>query len=193
MRGGTGNIDASKLNGLGLSPHARGNPGWCRQSELRAGPIPACAGEPFLSSKHTLLMGAYPRMRGGTRQARLALLEAGGLSPHARGNPGSCTLPIRSSGPIPACAGEPLGLIERQYLAGAYPRMRGGTFAIPQEQSPAVGLSPHARGNPLMVKSPVAAMGPIPACAGEPAGASVWVANPPAYPRMRGGTASTTG
>ncbi len=50
-------------------------------------------------------------------------------------------------GPIPACAGEPLGLRTGLQASGAYPRLRGGTTLGGRRTGPVSGLSPLARGN----------------------------------------------
>ena len=71
-------------------------------------------------------------------------------------------------GPIPACAGEPSNEHNAWKSYWAYPRMRGGTELAITVVLLAQGLSPHARGNPAGYGLTVAALGPIPACAGEP-------------------------
>ena len=53
---------------------------------------------------------------------------------------------------------------------------------------PSMGLSPLTRGNRLRGEGGNAAMGPIPAHAGEPRVGAVRVAGEGAYPRSRGGT-----
>ena len=50
-----------------------------------------------------------------------------GLSPRARGNLGLVFGLDDFQGPIPACAGEPIGRNAAASDAGAYPRVRGGT------------------------------------------------------------------
>ncbi len=86
MRGGTNirSFFVQKL--LGLSPHARGNPGTSYLDAVKAGSIPACAGEPIDDDGISRLSWVYPRMRGGTVWALIATILRVGLSPHARGN-----------------------------------------------------------------------------------------------------------
>ena len=74
-----------------------------------------------------------------------------GLSPHARGNLDGLVLGHVGQGPIPACAGEPFGNLQRGATTRAYPRMRGGTAAFDRQPHAAEGLSPHARGNPQVL------------------------------------------
>ena len=115
---------------------------------------------------------------------------AQGLSPLARGNLVRRPCAGALLGPIPARAGEPKTKETFRLTDRAYPRSRGGTFFIRLARLFVRGLSPLARGNPHRSRYPHAAVGPIPARAGEPAvvalgGLPVW-----AYPRSRGGTLS---
>ena len=155
---------------------------------IAGGPIPACAGEPPREQRILALLGAYPRMRGGTLQKCSAKKPATGLSPHARGNLFASTLHIRGGGPIPACAGEPQNPLLESQDSKAYPRMRGGTGVGSCLTAFAEGLSPHARGNPAWHSCAHGHDGPIPACAGEPLAQSLYRLFLRAYPRMRGGT-----
>ncbi len=72
---------------MGLSPHARGNQRGFYWGLRPLGPIPACAGEPIKCFRDRQKLGAYPRMRGGTRFCSDDNSDFEGLSPHARGNP----------------------------------------------------------------------------------------------------------
>ena len=132
------------------------------------GPIPARAGEPYLTGVDAITNGAYPRSRGGTPMTAPAFVIARGLSPLARGNLcGNLGHKVKT-GPIPARAGEPGGGWDGASASGAYPRSRGGTELKMLERSLERGLSPLARGNPLKWHSAPTATGPIPARAGEP-------------------------
>ena len=86
-------------------------------------------------------------MRGGTPAQQQEPVANEGLSPHARGNLGLAHLQRRPSGPIPACAGEPVRVMDISVSFGAYPRMRGGTIIEGTGMLYGLGLSPHARGN----------------------------------------------
>ena len=107
VRGGTLRHIGSNLLGSGLSPRARGNP---IELAIAANPqrsIPACAGEPQLSTGFSTGSPVYPRVRGGTGAMAFARLRSNGLSPRARGNPSSHARIMPSTRSIPACAGEP--------------------------------------------------------------------------------------
>ena len=91
-------------------------------------------------------------------------------------------------GPIPACAGEPDQTWRKVRAYGAYPRLRGGTEPTFNGLFSVEGLSPLARGNPVLGQRRLEPVRPIPACAGEPRPplrrrGAAW-----AYPRLRGGT-----
>ncbi len=168
MRGGTANSQWRIDFREGLSPHARGNPSTVNGVPAGIGPIPACAGEPFLGTWDVPHTRAYPRMRGGTLPEYWLSGLSTGLSPHARGNQ-SWPVPLPAwPGPIPACAGEPPRPCGLQSKAWAYPRMRGGTGVGSSTSAERSGLSPHARGNHCPSDRQDAHQGPIPACAGEP-------------------------
>ncbi len=193
MRGGTVCPPVKQRQLQGLSPHARGNQLAQAFLSKKVGPIPACAGEPRSHNDVSKRARAYPRMRGGTLGTLKVSNAFRGLSPHARGNLDAIAHDAVLLGPIPACAGEPVNIVSTYYLRGAYPRMRGGTsipFSLPY---PSKGLSPHARGNLLVLFIRLRLLGPIPACAGEPQSSDTDELCSGAYPRMRGGTAPIVG
>ena len=64
--GGTLGVILLALEGLGLSPHVRGNLGADPATHLCVGSIPARAGEPCCSSPPARRSGVYPRTCGGT-------------------------------------------------------------------------------------------------------------------------------
>ncbi len=175
----------------GLSPQARGNPGF-RVFALRVeGPIPAGAGEPTMRSWICGRPRAYPRRRGGTlTKAQIENLQAG-LSPQARGNPLAQRRRHRHQGPIPAGAGEPSPRLTLATSETAYPRRRGGTRICIRATCSSAGLSPQARGNPYLHPCNLQQCGPIPAGAGEPASHFNDLRRAGAYPRRRGGTRSS--
>ena len=89
-----------------------------------------------------------------------------------RGNPPAFAASVPCSGSIPACAGEPHGSGASLILSAVYPRVCGGTAAVEAGKLPRQGLSPRVRGNRIRRDDDVAALGSIPACAGEPARSS---------------------
>ena len=108
IRGGTVDRDGVISGGVGLSPHTRGNRRRKATKHAYQGPIPAYAGEPTSEVITFKLLGAYPRIRGGTEDFRLMVDRIVGLSPHTRGNRFAMASGSSSTGPIPAYAGEPL-------------------------------------------------------------------------------------
>ena len=92
------------------------------------------------------------------------------------------------AGSIPAYAGEP-GRYTRQGLLGqVYPRVCGGTNAGLDDVQPVGGLSPRMRGNLQRHIWKRAAVGSIPAYAGEPSGRRIVYWDSSVYPRVCGGT-----
>ena len=105
--GGTTSMRLRRLRSAGLSPRVRGNRTQEEDELVRAGSIPACAGEPSRPTSRYSRAKVYPRVCGGTLD--LVLIREGdhGLSPRVRGNRTHVAgdpVPVRS---IPACAGEP--------------------------------------------------------------------------------------
>ena len=70
----------------GLSPRVRGNHGLVSLHGHRAGPIPACAGQPGARCAWGCSDRAYPRVCGATIRGDVIAVAAGGLSPRVRGN-----------------------------------------------------------------------------------------------------------
>ena len=90
---------------------------------------------------------AYPRECGGTGSNDSFALPSPGLSPRMRGNPNKPKVEKSKTGPIPANAGEPVGLPASMLRSGAYPRECGGTVAVLALPMIGSGLSPRMRGN----------------------------------------------
>ena len=133
------------------------------------------------------------------------------MPPCVRGNPGDNQYRHVSPGSIPACAGEPRCRRRRAPSPGVYPRVCGGTKENGTSASPALGLSPRVRGNPvksqfgdeletmlglsprvrgnhLVTVTRTENRGSIPACAGEPRGPRPRRRRSRVYPRVCGGT-----
>ena len=166
----------------------RGNRNGRHASCGGSGSIPACAGEPSLPSRSHCRRRVYPRVCGGTALCLPVIPKRSGLSPRVRGNHKRRAFAYRSSGSIPACAGEPQAAGFRLPFFGVYPRVCGGTATALSGIGFASGLSPRVRGNRAVDVVGRPLLGSIPACAGEPgvggaSGRGRWV-----YPRVCGGT-----
>ena len=112
-----GTLISIKLKNIltGLSPHIRGNVTALATHRTQSGSIPAHTGErPFFD---TFLCSdrVYPRTYGGTQILRHKNFQAGGLSPHIRGNGRSICAISRSRRSIPAHTGERLALNKLNY------------------------------------------------------------------------------
>ena len=111
-----------------------------------------------------------------------------GLSPPVRGNPPACPPVPPAPRSIPACAGEPDGRGRLCPVAKVYPRLCGGTMVLEYVRLSGMGLSPPVRGNPYLIRSRLAKVRSIPACAGEPSLAARSMERARVYPRLCGGT-----
>ena len=172
----------------GLSPRMRGNQSLAVRIQRYQGSIPAYAGEPELCGLKRVAPSVYPRVCGETPPWAGNPMHPVRLSPRMRGNrrifPGYHH-PYRS---IPAYAGEPMAPSACWWRIQVYPRVCGGTNALPGGAHTAVGLSPRMRGNPAPARWQVTTLGSIPAYAGEPWQAAFAPREKRVYPRVCGGT-----
>ena len=162
---GRGHPYAAQL--WGLSPQARGKLGWVKGEKSTLGPIPAGTGETNEYVRGIKPLGAYPRRHGGNELDRRILANAQGLSPQARGKLQSYEWYPRIFGPIPAGTGETSSWNVRSSRSRAYPRRHGGNSNTMSGIPAYLGLSPQARGKPILRPLEGAPPGPIPAGTGE--------------------------
>ena len=157
---------------------------------LRAGSIPACAGEPPTRRPALRSEWVYPRVCGGTGLVVSSPTVSAGLSPRVRGNLTLAGNRPDMKGSIPACAGEPCSGRRKSGRTRVYPRVCGGTTRNWMSGSPFQGLSPRVRGNPAGAGARGHLLGSIPACAGEPHVSPGSRGALKVYPRVCGGTAA---
>ena len=127
-------------------------------------------------------------MCGGTSPPAPSACHQPGLSPRVRGNRHRRRQRMHWLRSIPACAGEPYAESYCAIWRKVYPRVCGGTAnkaGVPVDPK---GLSPRVRGNRPDHIQAVAALGSIPACAGEPSEVAVKIRVVGVYPRVCGGT-----
>ena len=167
--GGTTSPSSVSIASPGLSPRVRGNQRRLPPRRLRAGSIPACAGEPRFRFTFGLLCRVYPRVCGGTGYRLSPMKASPGLSPRVRGNRRRTPARALRAGSIPACAGEPSGRGPARDTGRVYPRVCGGTSISRTRDGSSSGLSPRVRGNQVVPEVAEHQDGSIPACAGEPA------------------------
>ncbi len=152
------------------------------------GSIPARAGEPPRRSPETPRRRVYPRAGGGTGLLRCLGHCCSGLSPRGRGNPVRDRGGLRSTGSIPARAGEPALDLLNGNQPRVYPRAGGGTRQGERQMTSMEGLSPRGRGNRARQHARRRGAGSIPARAGEPLGGGGLNVGQGVYPRAGGGT-----
>ena len=131
----------------GLSPRVRGNRQRRAEAHRLHRSIPACAGEPVLSSLEQRTVRVYPRVCGGTNTSPGHRCFLAGLSPRVRGNQSSHENRDGMTGSIPACAGEPGTGRAVGQAHPVYPRVCGGTQGGAVILHIVIGLSPRVRGN----------------------------------------------
>ena len=105
MRGEHFIIHAHRGSYRGSSPHARGTPVVDAEIVDQLGIIPACAGNTRSRRAVRAWKRDHPRMRGEHICSVICVTLYPGSSPHARGTPVRRMGSFRSSGIIPACAG----------------------------------------------------------------------------------------
>ena len=176
----------------GLSPLARGKLPPLARRRRRPGPIPAGAGETSIIATVAIVDMAYPRWRGGNQGAPVGSSDYQGLSPLARGKPLVACAVLRSVRPIPAGAGETQIAGQQVQIARAYPRWRGGNYAVALFADGSQGLSPLARGKQQHGDRERLILRPIPAGAGETSSGQATNTAGRAYPRWRGGNGRST-
>ena len=134
----------------------------------------------------------YPRVCGGSGPFQSVRDGALGLSPRVRGKPYQRSFRNRHSRSIPACAGEAGTATQEASQWTVYPRVCGGSRAVPSRYASGAGLSPRVRGKPIQNIDLVQTAGSIPACAGEAPVSVAPVSPVPVYPRVCGGSVSAT-
>ena len=144
--GGTRLFEVTPPRGTGLSPRGRGNHSANPVAVTSAGSIPAWTGEPVGIRCPSAHYWVYPRVDGGTPAARARETDLP-VYPRVTGNPGSLSGGTTSQGSIPAWTGEPTEPYWVGVTNGVYPRVDGGTLAVPGAIAELDGLSPRGRGN----------------------------------------------
>ena len=179
-------ISARGLGKTGSSPHVRGARSGGSSVSLLMGIIPACAG----STKGAFgIQGRHwdhPRMCGEHALNEMKIPREVGSSPHVRGARGSCVVPERVGGIIPACAGSTRKSRASLVVPRDHPRMCGEHQRGVRDPRTALGSSPHVRGALIQGIVLHCPLGIIPACAGSTASAATASDPRRDHPRMCG-------
>ncbi len=202
-RGGCGWVDPRVCGGAtaqspspvcpgGRSPRVRGSLREDALAVLRAGSIPACAGEPAPVAAVSRSCRVDPRVCGGARGRREDAPQGSGRSPRVRGSPPLGRVPPQQPGSIPACAGEPPAAPAGRAGRRVDPRVCGGAAMISPWRTVSGGRSPRVRGSLDRLGRSETRRGSIPACAGEPASPPTGRSPCGVDPRVCGGAAKVT-
>ena len=171
---------------VGSSPHARGTPALRVGVGRPDGIIPACAGNTIRPTKNGSPSGDHPRMRGEHSNPYIHEFQVEGSSPHARGTQTQLEPLEVFAGIIPACAGNTRHIHRNRAHQWDHPRMRGEHIEIAIGELDKQGSSPHARGTRAGAVGNDAAVGIIPACAGNTRSPPTICGRTWDHPRMRG-------
>ena len=155
----------------GSSPHTRGTlrVPCCRRWHIRF--IPAYAGNAHFCTCWHIACPVYPRIRGERRAEVVAVLDADGSSPHARGTHHADNRRSWRGRFIPACAGNAFGRAGKTRPAAVHPRIRGERVCAGFQGATQFGSSPHTRGTRQHALDGPHGTRFIPAYAGNAAGA----------------------
>ena len=151
----------------GLSPLARGTRAWSQSSRFRCRFIPAGAGNTGAWASWQVTKSVYPRWRGEHVSHVESRHCCRGLSPLARGTRAGRGKAPRDGRFIPAGAGNTFQPWELICVPAVYPRWRGEHISKNCSYHAPTGLSPLARGTPLIGSLRWAAWRFIPAGAGN--------------------------
>ena len=167
MGGGSSSRKCWQPRQKGRSPRGRGKQLWYFRPVPESGSIPAWAGEAGTSGPLLVMERVDPRVGGGSTWYSGASSIARGRSPRGRGKPWPTATAGRSSGSIPAWAGEAHQKPAPALLEWVDPRVGGGSIRFFQRRSVEAGRSPRGRGKLGLVEGLCAWIGSIPAWAGE--------------------------
>ncbi len=176
---------------MGLSPLVRGTERGGDRRRLRAGSIPAGAGDGCRASRGCTASKVYPRWCGGRGLKGSSENDTLGLSPLVRGTGGLLQELNRRGGSIPAGAGDGSYTRGSTYNDKVYPRWCGGRASLRLVSGPDLGLSPLVRGTGLGKVHDGGALGSIPAGAGDGHPRRKRWTRLRVYPRWCGGRSST--
>ena len=180
------------MRGPGSSPRVRGRPVNCLKVSMSPGLIPASAGQTAPSLPRSRSPRAHPRECGADRRPAQSGSDQAGSSPRVRGRQRSMGSSPRSSGLIPASAGQTTAINHLFEITGAHPRECGADESTSMRQRNREGSSPRVRGRLCGKPSCEARSGLIPASAGQTSLTRMKHRKPGAHPRECGADTSCT-
>ena len=151
----------------GSSPRMRGTRRDYRRDSCCRGIIPAYAGNTSSMPSRAQPHRDHPRVCGEHLFGVLAFLFQQGSSPRMRGTPGRCRLRARSTGIIPAYAGNTSFFQRPSSKRRDHPRVCGEHLKMHRPEAAVWGSSPRMRGTPFTIMLSVVGLGIIPAYAGN--------------------------
>ena len=171
---------------LGPSPLARGSPTDLPMRSGGLGSIPARAGQPCRRCGASRPRWVHPRSRGAAATPGVVPVTVHGPSPLARGSPVTYAAGVRTTGSIPARAGQPGSQLRPCRRRWVHPRSRGAARRADRAQIEDKGPSPLARGSQVGAHGEHFRFGSIPARAGQPTPNHRQAGRRRVHPRSRG-------
>ena len=129
----------------------------------------------------------HPRVCGGAVRLSDGTVLSWGPSPRVRGSLAITRFADPDVGSIPACAGEPSGVVSFISRSKVHPRVCGGAEISVNYPDVPGGPSPRVRGSPRSIQPSSISTGSIPACAGEPSPPPPPPPETEVHPRVCGG------
>ena len=170
----------------GPSPLTRGSQAVMAPPSLRAGSIPAHAGQPAGQHARRARRGVHPRSRGAASFDSVATALVKGPSPLTRGSQPERHTDTTWRGSIPAHAGQPSRLTWALMIARVHPRSRGAARCTVVDHAVSSGPSPLTRGSRCDSTPAGLCCGSIPAHAGQPYPGGPDGRDSRVHPRSRG-------
>ncbi len=158
----------SRSGRRGRSPRMRGSRGLPTVVAMRAGSIPAHAGQPSRPSATGGAGRVDPRACGAAASVLKRTRVAPGRSPRMRGSRFRADHPALGDGSIPAHAGQPGMPATRERSGRVDPRACGAARGPCADLLTTPGRSPRMRGSRVLSIRITDASGSIPAHAGQP-------------------------
>ena len=158
---------ADRRHARGSSPRVRGTRRRQAWRTTTCGIIPACAGNTSHAYTCPTFHRDHPRVCGEHPLSRIIRPATVGSSPRVRGTPVSRRGRLAPAGIIPACAGNTSTTRAKHCRPRDHPRVCGEHTASGSMKHAVPGSSPRVRGTRDLAELQRAALGIIPACAGN--------------------------
>ena len=146
-------VGDTDVTSMGSSPRVRGTLQWRAPAWRECGIIPACAGNTLLAISSMQSFRDHPRVCGEHLGLRVAAWLFAGSSPRVRGTRRQQIRQRRTSGIIPACAGNTPRAMPPSPRAWDHPRVCGEHMNLDKNLTATQWIIPACAGNTWRTKS----------------------------------------